>query len=312
MIRVWEGSKVRLWIVFAAILLTIAFGAIPLRADDIQSVWAKNPITIDGRTTEWVSVAGKFLSEQNASIAVSNDQEFVYFTFRTTDIKWVRAITMTGITFYIDDDGGKSKDFYVKYFDGPSLDDMRSLDGRDGDVPGRMGGFARGGERSEEEASSRLLLYIKDQIEESEIPLDGSRGPAAAFDTCQGFYTYELCIPLVDEDTSQYTLGIDPDKKIGIGCVFGEISGAKGEERSGERSGGSMDSDMGGGRGGGMGGGRGGGMGGGGRGGGMGGGRGGGMRGGGTGGERPDMPTKQEVWFKSVLAQQPEPVDNTK
>ena len=272
-----------------AIMLMMMTAISSVWADDVPSVWAENPITIDGKTTEWTSLLGKLLTEQNAALAVSNDQEFLYVTFRTTDIRWVTAIKMTGITLYLDSEGGKDKDFYIKYSGGPSREQLRTMVERIGSSEGQMSGQMRGGQMSGEDQPPYMLMFIKDQMAEKKIPLDGSQGPAAAFDTCQGFYTYEFRIPLAEGDAFRYGLGIDQGQKVGIGCVWGEVSGGMKRERpsSGKGNGGMC-------------------------GGGMGGSRSGGMGGGGRGGERPGMPTKQEIWFKSILAQRVVPGDENK
>lgn len=275
--------------IFSVLLLTFWLTGFAL-ADDINCNRADSAITIDGKAGDWPSLVGMILKDQNAAVAVANDDAYLYFTFRTTDEKWVRAIGMAGITLYVDIDGGKDKDFYLKFTGGPSMEQMRPRGERQIES-GDEGNYRRMQEEPRErpEKNSQLMLYIKDRLSEKEIPLDGTQGPAAAFDTSLGFYTYEFRIPLEYGEPLNFGLGVKKDKKIGIGLVWGDMEGAmKGDRPSG------MGGRPGGGRGGGMpgdGGFPGGGME-------PRGGRGGGPPGGGLRGERP---TKQEVWFKTEL-----------
>ena len=251
---------------------------------EINTVWTDTPRQIDGNTADWQDVAGLYLPDQDAGLAVSNDESYVYLLFRTTDPMWAGTIKRTGLTLYLDSEGGQDKDFFIKYTGGPSREVLMTMAGRSREGRGnRDGGTGRPDREPPEDQPPQLTCYVKDRIIEKPIPLDGSEGPAAAFDTCQGFFVYEFRVPLSESTVRSYGIGAQAGAKVAVGAEWGDM---------GERP------SMGGGMRGGMDGGPGGGMGG--RGGGIGG-RGGGM-GGPPGGQRPEMPQKREVWFKTVLA----------
>jgi len=273
---------------FVLVFLTTATAGTP----EVSSVYVNAPITVDGNIDDWMELPGVMLDDQNASLGVSNDGECLYILFKTRDPRWMRTIRMTGLTLYLNNEGKKKKDYFIKFHDGPTRAQMRAMgDNRESDMPTRGMG-PRSNRDSESEP--RLTCYIKDRIIEKAIPLDGSEGPRAAFDTSHGFCAYEFSIPLAEDSVRFYGIGADPGRQIVVGLEWGDMEDAM-KERMGGKDRGGM-----GGPGGGMGGP---GVGMGGPGGGMGG-PGGGM-GGGRGGERPEMPEKQEVWIKAELGTPP-------
>lgn len=258
--------------------------------DKIPCPFVAQSISIDGRYDDWQNNSGSFLEKQKAVVAVSNDPDNLYLLFRTNDARWVRTIATTGLTLYVDVEGGKRKDFYLKFVGGPSRDQMRLMmkqefgaRSRDShQMPDDMRRMEL--EDSPHDSVPTLFCYVKDQIDEKSIPLTGVEGPAAAFDTSRGFFVYEFAIPLGESAVRSYGLGASLGKDISVGLVWGEPMSMRGER---PREGMDLGSGPGGGMGGGMRGGR------------MGGGMGRGMSGppGGM-----DRPTKQEVWLKATLA----------
>jgi hypothetical protein len=121
-----------------------------------------------------------------------------------------------------------------------------------------------------------LICSINDNVNKV-VPLDGAEGPAAAFDTSNGFFVYEFKIPLEQGRDRYYGIGIEPGHKIAIGAEWGDMGDFR--RRQPGEMGGSGGPMPGGGSGGGFDGHR---------------------RMG--GGQRPKMPTKQEVWFKTKIA----------
>lgn len=294
----------------ALALLVLTLGA-PARSKNLEteSRWANSKIVVDGRTSDWSSVQGVYLAEQNAAFTVNNDGEFVYVLFRTTDMRWAQTIKMTGLTLYFDVKGGKKKDVSICFKGGPTMEQAMALQKSSSkgasDFPAPPSG--KGGRGGQESQQPSLTCNIKGRIENQIIPTGGAAGPAAAFDTCQGFFTYEFRIPLAAGEGEYYGIGAKPGQIVSVGGIWGsmgETAEQGGPGGMGEPPSGGM-----GGPGGGMGG-PGGGMGG--PGGGMGGpGGGSGGPGGRSGGERPAMPTEQEIWIKATVAAPPTPAAAT-
>ena len=190
---------------------------------------------------------------------------------------------MSGLTVWIDADGGKDKIFGLRYTGGPSMEELqqrqvdsaRTMPEGEGQFPGM--------DKFRDKMKKRPEFAVVDSKSEQIVPIpkDGSKGPRAEFYSDGGFYNYEFSVPLELFSADFYGLELKPGQKIGIGSIWG------GFDRD------EMRKEMGGGPGGG-------GMGGGPP---PGGGMGGGPPGGGMRGERPNMPEKQEYWFDITLAQ---------
>ncbi len=283
-----------------AALLTLLISAMhsPCRAGksvEADSRWAERQIRVDGRSDDWVSVQGAYLSDQNAAFAFCNDSDFLYVLFRTTDPRWTRTIKATGITLYFDAKGGKKKDASICFKVGPTMEQVMAMR-ENGSVPERnrpRPDGRRAFEMDEAPIPPSLTSSSKERLKDESIPLDGTAGPAAAFDTCQGFFTYEFRVPLSIDKKYVLGVGAKPGQGISVGAVWGEM----GEMMS---PGDGPEGGIGGPPGGGLGG----------SGGGMGMPREGEMGGPGgrrEGGERLQMPRKQEIWMKVPLASPPMP-----
>jgi len=289
----------RIFILCALATATVVF-VTGCNMQEVPSSWNTNNIKIDGRINDWEGASGTFFSDQNASVLILNDQENMYILFRTSDAQWAQTIKMTGLTLYFNGKGKKKKDSYICFKGGPDMKDlMKNKMG--GQMPGGMSGgtgtqgdskrgIMMGGDDRQimADAPPSLVCYSKEIMSEKAVPLDSRDGLAAAYDTCQGLYTYEVRIPLAESTIMDYGIGAETGAKVAIGALWGSTG-----ERE-EKMGGAPPSGMDGG---------GGGRGGGGKGGGRSGGMGGGPPGGGQGQE---MPEEQEVWIKSQLALSPE------
>lgn len=265
------------------ILLTIFTAGCKIQ--EVNGNWAAEPITIDGRNNDWPEKQGIFFSEQNAALSISNDNEFLYILFRTTDAKWARIIKMTGLNLSFNNKGNKDKDISLQFRGGPTEEEMRAVSGESSNRLEQMSGRMRN-DQGYYDQIERFAITIKDEVNDELISPDGDNGPAVAFDTCQGFYTYEIRIPLESGTDFFFGLGANPGERIGLGAVWGDMGNKKRTNPS------DMNSTRGG-----SGGGRGG----------RGGNKGGGRAGmGGRGENRPETPKKQEIWIKTQLSLSPE------
>ncbi|HOP06955.1 MAG TPA: hypothetical protein PLF13_06655 [candidate division Zixibacteria bacterium] len=274
-------------VIMAPLLLTVSDS----RAGDPDLLWAPTKIKIDGNTSDWSDVPMTYYKDEEVSVGMTNDSNRLYILVRTGKQEVAGFMSMSGLNVYLNGQGKKKKDFKLCVKGG-----MR---------PQMMGGpnegFRGGMDRKVDDRGSakmQFTCYIKDRVEEKEIPVDGGEGPAVAIDTSHGLIAYEFSIPIKEADVRDYGLGGTLGDKFAVGLMWGDVE--QGSGPGGGGPGGGSGGGMGGGPpGGGSGGGMGGGPPGGGSGGGMGGGPGGGGPGGGGGRE---MPEKQELWLKAKLA----------
>jgi hypothetical protein len=259
------------------------------KTEEFPSGWATAAVTVDGNMDDWMDLPCKHFTDANAAISIANDSEYLYLLFRTNDPHWARTIKTSGLTVYFNNRGKEDKDFLVRFRGGPSLDQIMAVSGRGENLPDRPPLDGDRFDSMTQDQEPHLSCFIKDRIIEKPIPLDGSQGPAAASDTSQGFFAYEMRIPLDSGTVRYYGIGAEPGQKIAIGAEWGSMEGMRSErpDGMGPGMGGPPMGQPGGSRPGGMGG-----------------------RGGGPGMGRPEMPQKQEVWIKTVLAKPETPASD--
>lgn len=276
--------------IFSIAILSVSSDA---KTHKVTTSWVDHEFSIDGNMKEWFEIESNYLSEQEASVSLCNDENFLYILFKTREAKWARTIKLTGLNLYINKDGKNKKDFFIRFKGGPNAAQLRAMAGgmnERGSGESRMSRMPADIRKKYEQAmndnTQTLICSINNNVNKI-VPLDGSEGPAAAFDTSNGFFVYEFKIPLnIGKGKDRYYgIGIEAGHKIAIGAEWGDMGDFR-RRQPGEMggSGGSMPGvggrPLGGGGGFGSG----------------------GRRMGGGGSARPKMPTKQEVWFRTKIA----------
>lgn len=272
------------------IMVVLAVGGLVSTADCKQKIdlglpWAVKPMSVDGLSSDWADLSPRLYPEQEAVIGMANDSTRLYLLIRFRDPKWARAIRMAGLILDFRIDSDTKESFVLKYWGGPTPEQMREIMGRKFDDS--AGGEFPGSERPDRPARHDrrvFTCYIKDRIEEKEIPVDGSEGPAAAFNVDQGLFTYEFSIPLEKGGVLQYGLGVGAGSQFKLDATWGDMKNMPERQHRPEFTFGGME---GGPPGGGMGGER---------------PEGGGMRGDRPEGMRREPIKKQEIEFKLSLA----------
>jgi len=259
---------------------------------DLGVPWAAKPISVDGLSSDWANLSPRLYPDREAVIGMANDSTRLYLLIRFRDPKWTRAIRMTGLTLDFKAGPDAKESFVLKYWGGPTPEQMREIMGKkfvdsaDAEFPG--------GERPDRPGRHERRLftcYIKNRLEEKDIPVDGSEGPAAAFNIDQGMYTYEFSIPLEKGGVLQYGLGVTTASQITLNATWGDMKNMPEREHRpdftfGGMEGGPMGGDMGGAP------------------------PEGGMPGGPPGGMRRESIKKQEIQFKLTLAGEPNTPSN--
>ena len=259
--------------------LAIMIGVTGCKDKTVAGNWADGQIIIDGKGTDWKSVRVSYYPDENVVIGFCNDNDRLNILMRTRDPKWAQMIRMGGITLWIDGKGKKKKEFGLHFNGGPEGDGrgQKSNNGYNRSGKNRGGGMGPDGPGR----PVRLAVMKKGSDRPIPIQLNGEDGPAAMFDTSQGFFTYEFSVPLRENSSSLYGVAVDSERKIALGVIWGESKRPEGHSggMSGGMTGGMPDGMGGGGRGG----------------------RGGkGGQGGSRGGPAPTQ--RQEIWIKTELA----------
>lgn len=230
----------------------------------LSSSWPDREISIDGDQADWSGVL-RFLEDEQASVGVLNDGDFLYLCLVSSNQGPVMQTVRSGFTVWFDGGGGKKKNFGVKFPLGMQGGPMPMMD------------------RSRTREPEMPREFLDASLKEIEIigPGEGQLNRAPGFEDqgiqvkiveTHGRFVYELKVPLALTSDHPYAIGAKEGKPVGIGFETGELDRPRMMERPG---------------GGGF----------------PGGGPGaGGMPPGGGRGPRPEMPEPIKLWLKVSLA----------
>lgn len=226
-----------------------------------------------------------YVKDQNISVSVQNDAEYLSLTVGVGDRMKQRQIFFRGLTVWFDRKGGDEKRFGIQY---PLAAEIPRGAGRRPDAeraPDTSWAFP-------ENIPTELEIFGPGEGEHHRMQMAETKGISVAIDHQAGTMFYTVKVPLMDNGEHLYGIGAAAGSAVGIGIESGGFTRPQGEERAGEGMGGGTP-------GGGMGRGRRGGGGGGGGGGGRG--YGGEGRGGGQEGPR-SAPEPLKFWGTVILA----------
>lgn len=278
--------KTNLVYISLAILLIIA----GCGSDEITSAWDEGGLAIDGDGSDWSSSGLSYVEDVRGVIGVANTDTTLSLMFRFRDQHTARKAMMGGVTIWWNNEGKKSRDFGIRFASTFNPFDMMES------MPSPGSGMGRGAEDNflPKEGLLHPQRYLI--VDDIETPLESlvDQGLKAASTYYNGFYTYEILLPLGSNAHNPYSIVTNRDDNLHL---YVELGGMSDEDRKMLKS--AMNERMGnrGGMGPGDGMGRRGGM----------GGKGGmsGRGGGGPGGRSGigDMFEKEAIWFAIALAE---------
>jgi hypothetical protein len=200
-----------------SILLLIPLILAGCRNPVIQSQWVEEPITIDGKNTDWDSISLHKVDTWNASMGFCNDAGFLYILIHLEDPMLAMRVRTGGIVlvFRHQDENEPVLEFRFTGTDtiGPGSKPGDSFwEILNSDQKRRF--MTRKG------MIENMITLIKDGQSER-VPSDGSKGLSATRIRRQGFYGYEFKIPILAEQTGIYTLGVSSGASFNFGIRLG-------------------------------------------------------------------------------------------
>lgn len=150
-------------------------------------------ILLDGFTTDWQQTTRRFFPEEKMSLGIQNDDKFVYFSIRFQNQIQSRQLIEGGFSVEIGGIGEENKGLGYKFrFNNHPMNppqvfersQARKVDGFEKPILPMSGVFT----------AFRLI----DDIEDIYYGLNNEDGPAGAFVTDKGIYSFEFRIPLTD------------------------------------------------------------------------------------------------------------------
>ena len=202
------------------------------KQEEIRSTWTQLPPKVDGSMEDWQNSPLAVFEDEHLALGVRNDSNYLYLAGRIADASVQRITARSGMTFWVDPDGGESQDIEI-HFPATSY----------GIQDQTRGGFWQSmTEEQKERARKRtedigtgVLVVDKRNVESRVYPASGPAGFAAGIVQSTGFLSFEVRIPL---NIPNYFSGLSPlgkNGKVGVGMMLGS---ARGEVFRGSRGGG--------------------------------------------------------------------------
>ena len=230
----------------AAILLIAPAFSDAAKHQRIESAWLDRPIAIDGDSGDWAGPLVSLDDKHPLSAAVENDGQSLYLVLSTSDASVRRQILRQGFTVWFDPAGGEKKHFGIKYPVGIGSDD-EGFRGRGGRT---RGGYGRPRDPNSPpdqpdqiEPADRLEVYGPAKDDAHSFVAAAAQGITVKVGQTEGYFVYELKVPLEKTSGTPYAIEARPGTAIGLGLETPKV------ERPQQRTGG-----FGGGMGGGIGG----------------------------------------------------------
>jgi hypothetical protein len=193
---------------------------------EVACYWQAGEVRIDGEVDDWAGIPGEYYKEQGLVFSVSSDSTNLYLLLSFRNPAWAMAIRQTGLTIWLDPEGGKSKDFGLRYRGGPTPAQIRDLPGVGHLSPLGMPRPDKHdqGDVADTGAFNELRVFSRGNKDGRAIFADGSQGPSASYGLPKGVFCYELSIPLTGGAGETVSLSARPGQMIGIGAHWGEMN----------------------------------------------------------------------------------------
>lgn len=215
-----------------AIVLVSPAGAYAGKHQRLESHWRDRAIVIDGDNGDWPGPLAELDVKHPIAAAIENDGQSLYLVLSTSDSAVRRQIQREGLIVWFDPSGGDKKHFGIKYPVGIASDEG-----------GSRGGHGHGQGGVPIEPPNRLEIYGPAKDDAHSFVPEAAQGIAAKVGQVEGYFVYELKLPLAKTSETPYAIETKAGSVVGLGLETPKIEHPQGRE------GGGM-----GGRGGGMGG----------------------------------------------------------
>jgi hypothetical protein len=94
---------------------------------ELASKWRDREISIDGDQADWSGIL-RFLEDEQTSVGVVNDGDFLYLCLVSSSQGPVMQTVRSGFTVWFDREGGKKKNFGIKFPLGMQGEPMPMMD----------------------------------------------------------------------------------------------------------------------------------------------------------------------------------------
>lgn len=190
---------------------------------ELGSIWAENPVVIDGDDGEW-TFPRRVLAGDQGVVGFMNDDMYLYLSYRTTNRIHLLHIINQGFTIWIDPKGGTKKQIGFRY---PLGSKQLGISPWDFEPRRQASGY---------QAFLEQLLLLQPGIEilgsrrddVAMIPLDNQLDVQVKVQLTKDSFVYEMRLPYGKRSGLPTPIGAAPGRKIGIGIVGGPLQPDRG------------------------------------------------------------------------------------
>jgi len=195
----------------------------------LSSQWTDSNVTVDGKYDEWRG-ATTYVEDKNLSLGFFHDEQYLYVSMRSNSRELQTQFMALGFTLWFDPQGGKDKEFGIKFPVG-MLGSGLML---------RAGGGRPDPESLREqfrESLTELELFLPGEKEPRRLARENATGIEVSLGDMQDPLTYEIKVPLHASERHPYVIGVQDGKVVGVGFETGEIDRDALREQMGNRHG---------------------------------------------------------------------------
>jgi hypothetical protein len=184
---------------------------------NLNSIWTKSEIVIDGKESEW---SGKiyYLEDQKIGVGLQNDTTNLYILVKATDRGRQMQIMRTGLTIWLDATGKDKKNLGIHYPIGMQeygIPDVKANPNTE---------YATEEQNRFTEMLKEIEVLGPGKNDRNRIGKANNFGIEAALSDTLGVMIYELKIPLKSTSQYPYAISANPGSSISVGLEAGKFN----------------------------------------------------------------------------------------
>jgi len=209
-----KSARYRAILAFTAFILLCVLVAGCARPK-IYSKWRNNEINIDGRSAEWKNDLIYYNEDKGINIGVANDDAYLYICLIIRNYGITEQLKRSGFTVWFDPTGGTERTFGIRFPVGKQGPMGETDEGRRRsrlkDKKEPPGTFQEAWQPVEFIGPDKERRYIT-TVEDA-----GNYGIGVRAGESEGYFAYELKVPLARSELHPYAIGSNLNKPLGVG-----------------------------------------------------------------------------------------------
>jgi len=189
---------------------------------ELASLWKSQNVVIDGRVEDWKG-ALYFFEDKPIFVGVRNDEEFLYVCLQAAELSALGSVADRGVIAWFGPDGGNAKSLGIR-FPAPMTPEKTEGQpgagrGDEGQRGGRSGIPGRGGDEGPRPPlgdPGQVVILGSGKNPSVVLKKEDLKGLEVALEAHEGYFVYEIKIPLVRTPDFPYAVSGTPGKRIAV------------------------------------------------------------------------------------------------